>query len=85
MIDVLGSTSEFDASYKAHSPIVVQSLTKRFCHENEEIGGERAALSEAPGGLERFTRSTVDQGGDPWSRNTGSDNINEGRFKAHFF
>lgn len=85
MINVFCSIPEFDTSYKAHSPIVVQSLTEGFFHENEEVGREGTTLFETLGRLECFTWPTVDQGGDPGPRDTSYNNINEGRFEAHLF
>lgn len=85
MIDVLGSIPEFDTSYKAHSPIVVQSLTEGFCHEDKEIGGEGAALSKTPRILKCFTWSALDQGGNPGPRDAKNYNINEGHLESHLF
>lgn len=83
MVDILGSIFKFYTGNETHSSVVVQSLTEGFCHEDEEIRGEGTALFETPRRLKGITRPSIDERGDPWSRDTSRDKTKEGRLKPH--
>lgn len=85
MVDILDSIPKIDSSDETHPSVEVQSLSKGFSHKDKKIRRKGATLSDTPGGLKSFTRSTINQRGNPRSRDARSDEANKGRLKTHLF